>query len=132
MQQIGAASPNPALLDYLDRLFEAVKARDVQTVETMFGERLSAQLPREVLEESLAIARAAVDSFRAPVRMLRFYHVTARLLAEHDRADDFGELQIELPFARPGSEAPNPSIRARNRLAAAHEQELKPKRRRWK
>ena len=133
VHHIGAATPSPALLDYLDRLWEAVKARDAQTVEAMFAERLAAQLPRDVMEESLAIARAPAGSLRAPVRLLRFYHISVRLLADAGRPSDSGRLQLELPFASPEADRTVSIVRPRDRrLAAAGEWELRPRRRRWK
>ncbi len=71
-----------ALLDFLEELHEAVICRDGAAVSDLLRRRLGRQVPRDVREEVLALALAPGMSMRAPVRLLRFYHVTEQLLLD--------------------------------------------------
>lgn len=98
--------PSEALLVYVDRLYEAVVARDGATVTRMLRMQIATQLPRDVREDVLATARAPRDGFRAPMQLLRFRHRMMQL-GGAEGSGSVGQLELEL---RPSS---GPSRRRR-------------------
>ena len=102
------------MLDYLDGLCAALLARNGTEIRRLLRHPLARALPRRVREEGYAIARAGLESFRAPVQTLHFYHQTLHLLGARstaraetgDAATDaaMGESrQIEMPLRAAGA-----------------------------
>lgn len=68
------------LLHHVEALFRAMERRDAMRVVWLLGDPLAVHLPREVIEEVIALSRAPRDSLRAPMHLLRYYHRTKQLL----------------------------------------------------
>lgn len=87
--------PSEALLVYVDRLYEAVAARDAASVTRMLRLQMATQLPRDVREDVLATTRAPRDSFRAPMRLLQFRHRMMQL-GTGEATPSVGQFELEL------------------------------------
>lgn len=79
------------VLAWLDLLRSGVAARDEVFVWELLGYRASRAVPREVLEEALALVRAPFGSFRAPMVLLRFAYVMQRLAEAGEPLPGTGE-----------------------------------------
>jgi hypothetical protein len=101
------------LLAYLDMLCAALLARESWEIRRLLKHPLARVLPRRVREEAYAIARLGVNTKRAPIHTLNFYHQTVQLLGSHAEpvpadtaapaeaqrpAEDQGPDQLELPL----------------------------------
>ena len=85
------------LLHYVEALFRAMERRDAMRVTWLLGEPLAVHLPREVIEEVIALSRTPRDGLRAPMHLLRYYHRTKQLL-HGAPAHVPDESQLVLPF----------------------------------
>ncbi len=90
-----------ALLSYIDRLYDAVVARQAQVVRSLLRTRMAMHLPRDVREDALAVSRAPNASFRAPLRLLQFAHRMAELSRE-EAVPPAGQLELELRARQSG------------------------------
>jgi hypothetical protein len=101
------------LLAYLDMLCAALLARESWEIRRLLKHPLARVLPRRVREEAYAIARLGINTKRAPIHTLNFYHQTVQLLGTHTEvvaadaapaaeaerpAEDAGPVQLELPL----------------------------------
>ena len=68
------------LLDWLDELRRAVRARDPGTVQRLLDCREANWAPRDVREEALGMAGLPTASLRAPLALLRFAHQLQQLV----------------------------------------------------
>lgn len=68
------------MIAFLDRLCNALLARDADEIRRLLRHPLVHALPRRVKAEALAIARTGANGHRAPIETLRLYHQTAHLL----------------------------------------------------
>lgn len=87
--------PPEALIVLVDRLYDAIAARDFATVTRLLRLRLASQLPREVREDALATSRAPRGSFRAPMQLLQFRHRMVQLGSAEDMMT-VAQLELEL------------------------------------
>jgi hypothetical protein len=98
-EPLGIAPPSVSLLDYLNDLHEAVMGRDRGRVMSLLNQRSADRLPREVREEAIAVSREDPRSLRAPMQMLRFFHMQQKL-AEYGEATDLPSDQLALHLGR--------------------------------
>jgi hypothetical protein len=90
------------LLHHVEALFRAMERRDTMRVVWLLGDPLAVHLPREVIEEVIALSRSPRDSLRAPMHLLRYYHRTAQLLHGSAAHADPSQLAFELDDAAQG------------------------------
>lgn len=68
------------LLELLDTLVVAIEQRDLQLVWDVLDEEEACRcFPPGIREEALVIARMPSTSFRAPIRLYRYYHLLRQL-----------------------------------------------------
>ncbi len=86
------------LLDLLDQLVAAMERRDVQAVWDVLDEEDAVRwFPQGIREEVLAIARLSRTSFRAPIKVFRYYHQLQQLADEPiDLSQDPHQLSLDL------------------------------------
>jgi hypothetical protein len=92
------------LLGLLDDLIVAIERRDLNAVwDVLDADDAARCFPPAVREEALVIAQMPAVSFRAPMRLYRYYHLLTRLGDEpFDDAQDPAQLVIDLgPSAVP-------------------------------
>ena len=88
------------LLQHVEALFRAMERRDAMRVTWLLGDPMAVHLPREVIEEVMALSRSPRDSLRAPMHLLRYYHRTKQLLDRPAvRLPDESQLALPLEFA---------------------------------
>jgi hypothetical protein len=68
------------MLTYLEALCRALIARDQDAIRSLLAHPLAKALPRSVRDEALTVASGALPPAAAPLRAMRLYHQTARLL----------------------------------------------------
>lgn len=91
------------LLHHVEALFRAMERRDAMRVVWLLGDPLAVHLPREVIEEVIALSRSPRDSLRAPMHLLRYYHRTKQLLhGMPAESADASQLAFELDDAAHG------------------------------
>ena len=91
------------LLHHVEALFRAMERRDAMRVVWLLGDPLAVHLPREVIEEVVALSRSPRDSLRAPMHLLRYYHRTKQLLhGTPAQGVDASQLAFELDDAGHG------------------------------
>jgi hypothetical protein len=100
MSRGGAAAPRrraddplTIFLAYLAEIEQAILNRNWAQLGALLRKRRSSHLPREVREELVLVSRASRDSFRAPVRFLRFQH---RMMQLALAGEPMPSVQIEL------------------------------------
>ena len=85
------------LLQHVEALFRAMERRDAIRVVWLLGDPLATHLPREVIEEVVALSRSPRDGLRAPLHLLRYYHRTKQLLdCAAPGVDDAAQLVLAL------------------------------------
>ena len=88
------------LLHHVEALVRAMERRDAMRVTWLLGDPMAVHLPREVIEEVIALSRSPRDSLRAPMHLLRYYHRTKQLLhGTTVRRPDESQLALPLEFA---------------------------------
>jgi hypothetical protein len=85
------------LVAYLDEIVSAVDRREREAIPALIDDPLSTHLPREVREELRMFAAQAPQSFRAPIRFLRFRFRMLQLAAGEE---PFEDPQLELDLGR--------------------------------
>lgn len=91
------------MLALLDALCAALLARNSIEIYRLLGLPRARQLPRQVREEAIAIAKAGPASHLAPIQTLQLYYKLSHLVdesAELEPLNDEAEEtpQMELPF----------------------------------
>jgi hypothetical protein len=81
------------LIAYLDEIVHAVDARARDQVPLLLDEPIATHLPREIREELAAFAAQSANSFRAPIRFLRYRYRILQLAAGEGPP---GEFQLDL------------------------------------
>lgn len=101
------------LLDLLDLLVAAMERRDQQAVWDVLDEEEAVRcFPQGIREEALTIARLPRTSFRAPMRVFRYYHQLQQLAGDPiDVSEDPHQLSLEL--TSPGLARPTLAFPAR-------------------
>ena len=89
------------MLAYLDRVREAVRFRDRESLDALFASEDARHLPRSVREEALAMMRESRESFRVPVRLLQFFYAIGQLRDDEPLVARTGP-QLELEFSGGG------------------------------
>lgn len=86
------------LLALLDSLLSAVERRDLDAVWTVLDEADARRcFPPTVCEEALVVARLPATSFRAPMRLYRYYYLLSKLGDEPlEVARDPAQLTMDL------------------------------------
>ncbi len=94
------------LLELLDLLVVAMERRDVQAVWDVLDDAdVVRWFPQGIREEALTIARLSRTSFRAPIKVFRFYHQLQQLADEPiDLTADPQQLSLDL--LSPGVDRP--------------------------
>jgi hypothetical protein len=69
------------LVAYLDEIVRAVDTRARDQVPMLLDEPIATHLPRDVREELTAFAAQKANSFRAPIRFLRYRYRMLQLAA---------------------------------------------------
>ena len=92
------------VLDYLARLYEAIRARNELRVHALLREPESLWIPREVREEAIVMVRLPAASMRAPMQLLMFLHRMEQLTllepVEDENAPRYRDPnQLDLPLA---------------------------------
>ena len=105
------------LLAYLDRVREAVRFRDRESLELLLASEDARHLPRSVREEALAMVRESRDSFRVPVRLLQFFYAIGQLRDDEQLTTRAGP-QLELDFSGCGPGARAGQVRRTRRRTA--------------
>jgi hypothetical protein len=93
------------LIFLLDTLLVAIERRDLSGVWSVLDESDACRcFPPAVREEALLIARMPPTSFRAPMRLYRYYHLLTQLGDEPlEVAEDPAQLAMDLPPSPPPS-----------------------------
>lgn len=94
------------MLPFLDALCAALLARHSLEILRLLGLPAARDLPREVREEAVMIARAGPESFLAPVQALHLYYKLSHLVNESTELDEANRSgpppvyspQMELPL----------------------------------
>lgn len=73
------------LVAYLDEIVHAVDARARDQIPLLLDEPIATHLPRETREELAAFAAQSVNSFRAPIRFLRYRYRMLQLAAGEEQ-----------------------------------------------
>src|SRR5258708_2340621 len=81
------------LIAYLDEIVHAVDARARDQVPLLLDEPIATHLPREIREELAAFAAQNANSFRAPIRFLRYRYRMLQLAAGECPP---GEVQLDI------------------------------------
>ena len=105
------------LLAYLDKVREAVRFRDRESLEMLLATEDARHLPRSVREEALAMVRESRDSFRVPVRLLQFFYAIGQLRDDEQLTARTGP-QLELDFSGCGPGARAGQVRRTRRRIA--------------
>lgn len=86
------------LLELLDHLVAAMERRDLQAVWDVLDDADAVRsFPQGIREEALTIARLSRTSFRAPIKVFRFYHQLQQLADEPiDLTADPQQLSLDL------------------------------------
>jgi hypothetical protein len=87
--------PVSPLIAYLDALYRAAMARDVEDLAALLLEPIASHVPREVREEALAIVALPDASLRAPIQLLQFRQRTLQLEVEEREG-----VEEQLPIER--------------------------------